>query len=69
MVLEVLAGRTTIVPSGDNMTQVTNLPYIMQPVPAASSGPQKMASIATSSWQATIMRLGMKTFCAPREII
>lgn len=69
MVLEVLAGRTTVVPSGDNMMQVTNLLHVMQPLPAAFRGPQKMVSIAASPWQATVMCLGMKTFCAPREII
>lgn len=41
MVLGVFAGRTTIVPFGDNMIQVTNLPYIMQPRPAAFNVHQK----------------------------
>lgn len=41
MVLKVLSGRTTIVPFGDNMMQVANLPYMVQPLPAAFNAHQK----------------------------
>lgn len=69
MILEVLSGRTTIVPFGDNMMQVANLPDMVWPLPAAFNAHQKTASIPASGGQATVMCLGMKTFCAPREII
>lgn len=69
MVLEVLSGRTTIVPFGDNMMQVANLPCMVQPLPAAFNVHQKTASIPVSGWQATVMCLGTKTFRAPREIM